>query len=148
MKQGAAVATEAGAALLDLFKGKGTLCDVPTAKRKRKDADPGARRRRKGSEEERNDESLMEALRSKTLGDFNYSEYLALFDKFKALSKKVGAVGRVLEVSETEKSELAQSMGLEDFMDVCRVVCAMNGESFGQREGALVDFFEGQRRTE
>ena len=49
------------------------------------------------------------------------------------------------DLGKEEKDELARSMSLDDFMDVCQVICNMNGVNFSRRERALVDFYDAIR---
>ena len=81
----------------------------------------------------------------------SYEEYASLFEKFKVFSQKLDQLGggthfqliqTLDDLSEAEKDEIVRYLSMDDFMDVCRIVCNMNDVEFSLgRERAFVDFY-------
>ncbi|QDZ21099.1 hypothetical protein HOP50_05g36270 [Chloropicon primus] len=93
-KDGGRVEGGAGPALLKLVKANGQRCELPKVKRRR-------------TEDEDFDFSS-----SGHLGDLSYDRYVKLFDKFKAVSEKIGKVESLYDLSPSDKEEIAQGSGI------------------------------------
>ena len=142
-KNASEVEPKSGEGLLALVKAKGKAEDLPpSAKRKRAGDGAQAGSRGAGSRGSGGSGPGLDFTLSGHLCDLSYGEYLKFFDTFKAASERVGRIESLFDLSRQEKKEIARAMSLDDFMDVCRVVCEMNGTSFSQRERSLVDFYK------
>ena len=142
-KNASEVEPKSGEGLLALVKAKGKAEDLPpSAKRKRAGDGAQAGSRGAGSRGSGGSGPGLDFTLSGHLCDLSYGEYLKFFDTFKAASERVGRIESLFDLSRQEKKDIARAMSLDDFMDVCRVVCEMNGTSFSQRERSLVDFYK------
>ena len=156
-KHGQEIEAKACAELWKLFhtKAGGKTCDAPTKPVKVKPIEASGKRGRADPEVGAS-KAPKDGKASKHLCEMNYGDYVDLFDRFKSISRKLETLGggrspdttiqEILEsLSASEREDIHKSLSKDDFMDVCQVICNMNGVNFSRRERALVDFYDAIR---